>query len=171
MPQIRCLITFKVNSSIISIDIINITDNIIRKVINVYHEKCRTNNGPLRNSSINWIFLWRLPIQNYLKPPVTEKRRNKAKYLTWNSIRPKFVKKTSMPNSVERLGYIKCYSLSSPRPVPSDTTVRRSAVDREDLKPCWKSEKRSHFCGWSTILLFTSFSKTFLTTERRLTGW
>ena len=27
----------------------------------------------------------------------------------------------------------------------SDTTARRSAVDREDLKPCWKSEKRSHF--------------------------
>ena len=23
----------------------------------------------------------------------------------------------------------------------SDTTVRRSAVDREDLKPYWKSEK------------------------------
>ena len=27
----------------------------------------------------------------------------------------------------------------------SDTTVRRSAVDREDLKPNWKSEKRPHF--------------------------
>ena len=26
--------------------------------------------------------------------------------------------------------------------VLSDTTVRRSAVDREDLKPYWKSEKR-----------------------------
>ena len=26
----------------------------------------------------------------------------------------------------------------------SDTTVRRSAVDREDLKPYWKSEKRPH---------------------------
>ena len=27
----------------------------------------------------------------------------------------------------------------------SDTTVRRSAVDREDLKPYWKSEKKPHF--------------------------
>ena len=27
----------------------------------------------------------------------------------------------------------------------SDTTVRRSAVDREDLKQYWKSEKRPHF--------------------------
>ena len=52
----------------------------------------------------------------------------------------------------------------------SDTTVRRSAVDREDLKPYLKSEKRPHFSRWSTILSFTSFSKTLLTTERRLTG-
>ena len=27
----------------------------------------------------------------------------------------------------------------------SDTTVRRSAVDPEDLKPYWRSEKRPHF--------------------------
>ena len=26
----------------------------------------------------------------------------------------------------------------------SDTSVRRSTVDREDLKPYWKSEKRTH---------------------------
>ena len=45
----------------------------------------------------------------------------------------------------------------------SDTTVR-SAVDREDLKPYCKSEKRPHFSSWSTILLFTSFSKTLLLT-------
>ena len=51
----------------------------------------------------------------------------------------------------------------------SDTTVRRSAVDQEDLKPYWKSQKRPHFSRWSTILFFTSFSKTLLTTERRLT--
>ena len=27
----------------------------------------------------------------------------------------------------------------------SDTTVIRSAADREDLKPYWESEKRPHF--------------------------
>ena len=27
----------------------------------------------------------------------------------------------------------------------SNTTVIRSAVDREDLKPYWKSEKSTHF--------------------------
>ena len=41
----------------------------------------------------------------------------------------------------------------------SDTTVRRSAVDREDLKLYWKLEKRPYFSRRSTILIFTSFSK------------
>ena len=56
-----------------------------------------------------------------------EKRKNKTKYLTWNSIRPKFGKKTSMSNSVdESLGYVNCYSSSSPRPVikSSNNSVR-----------------------------------------------
>ena len=66
-----------------------------------------------------------------------------------------------MPNSVKSLGYIIA--------ILSDTTVRRSAVDREDLKPNWKSEKRPQFSRRSTIVLFASFSKT-ITTERRLTG-
>ena len=44
-----------------------------------------------------------------------------------------------LPNPVESLGYIKCYSSSSPRPVKAlaillYTTVRRSAVDQEDLR-------------------------------------
>ena len=39
----------------------------------------------------------------------------------------------------------------------SDTTVRRSAVDQEDLKPYQESEKRPHFSTRSTIPLFTSF--------------
>ena len=51
-----------------------------------------------------------------------------------------------------------------------DTTVRTLAVDREYLKLYWILDKRPHFSRWSLILLFTSFSKTLLTTERRLTG-
>ena len=54
--------------------------------------------------------------------------------------------------------------------VLSNTTVRRSAVDRKDLKAQQISEKRPHFSRWLTMLLFTSFSKTLLTTESRLTG-
>ena len=52
----------------------------------------------------------------------------------------------------------------------SDTTVWRPAVDRENLKPYYKSEIRLHFSRWSASLSFTSFSKTLLTTERRQTG-
>ena len=74
--KIRCLIILRTESSIISIDS-NITDNIIRKVINVQQEKRTTKNGTLRNSNINWIFLRRLPIQNHLKSSITKKRRNK----------------------------------------------------------------------------------------------
>ena len=53
----------------------------------------------------------------------------------------------------------------------SDKGIRRLAVDQEDLKLNWKWENRPQFSCWSTILLFTSFSKTLLTVERRLTGW
>ena len=45
--------------------------------------------------------------------------------MTWNSIRLMVVKKTSMPNSVESLWYIKCYSSSSPRPVKNPSNSIR----------------------------------------------
>ena len=35
--------------------------------------------------------------------------------------------------------------LSKALTIQSDTTVRRSAVDQEDSKPYWKSEKRAYF--------------------------
>ena len=53
----------------------------------------------------------------------------------------------------------------------SYTPVRRSAVDQEDLKLNWKPEIMATFSRWSIVLLFTGFSKTLLTTERRLTRW
>ena len=101
------------------------------------------------------------------------KRRNKTKYMTRNSIKPKFVQKANMPNTVKSLEYIKCYSLSTPDllkvlSILSEATVRRSAVDWEDLKLYWKS-KRPHFSCLSVSLLFTSFSNSLLTTERWLT--
>ena len=116
----------------------------------MYQEKCRTKNEALRISSINWVFLWRLSIQNDSKLSITEKRRNKANYPTWNSTWHKFVKNSSMPNPVKSFGYIKCHSSSSPSllkalAIRSDTTVRRYSVDQEDLKLYWKSEKRPHF--------------------------
>ena len=95
-------------------------------------KNCRTKNGALRNYRINWIFLWRLLIQNHPKPSITEKRRNRVKYLTWNSIRLKFVKKTSMPNAAKIEGYIKFYSLSS----PINVKTLSNAVRKNCLKIC-----------------------------------
>ena len=55
-----------------------------------------------------------------------------------------------MPNTVKSLGYISATARVAPDLLKalatlSDTTLKRSAVDREDLKPYWKSEKKPHF--------------------------
>ena len=57
--------------------------------------------------------------------------------------------------TLSRALVIKYYSSSSLRPIKSslvvlsDTTIRRLAVNREDLIPYLKSEKRPHFSGRS----------------------
>ena len=79
------------------------------------------------------MFFWRLPIKNHSKTPVTERRRNKAKNLTQNFIRPKFGKTSITANPVKSLRYVTCYSSSSPMsPILWDESVRRSAVDQND---------------------------------------
>ena len=55
-----------------------------------------------------------------------------------------------MSNPVKSLGYINATALVAPDLLKdqanvSDTTVRRSSVDRGNLKPYWKSEKRPYF--------------------------
>ena len=59
------------------------------------------------------------------------------------------MKKTSMPNSVRSLGYSAtgwvAPNLLKALAILSDATVRRSAVDWEDLKPYCKSEKKPQF--------------------------
>ena len=79
------------------------------------------------------------------------------------------MKKTSMANTVKTARAWAAPDLLKSLAILSNTTVRRSAVDPEDPKP-YKSEKRSYFPTWSTIVLFTSFSKTFQNTERKLNG-
>ena len=84
------------------------------------------------------------------------------------------MKETSMSNPVKIVDISSATAQVSPDllkalAILSDITVRRSAVDQEDLKSYCKSEKRPHFSKWTTILSFTSFSKTLLTKESRLT--
>ena len=54
-------------------------------------------------------------MQNHIKQSITDKRQNKAQNLTWNYIGLKFMKKSNMSNLVENLGYIKCFSSSTPQ--------------------------------------------------------
>ena len=107
--------------------------------------------------------LWRLQnhIQNHPKMSITEKRRNKAEYLTWISIRLfKFGKKTNV--LVKSHSYIKFYSLSCPRPVKSPRCSIRYNCQKicswsKNLKPYWKSKKRPH---WSTVTYPEFFGQT-----------
>ena len=43
----------------------------------------------------------------------------------------------------------------------SDSTFRRSAVDQENLKPHWKSEKIPHFSMWSTAYYLQVFQRLY----------
>ena len=89
LPQIRCLTALRVERSIFSIGS-NTTDSIIRQFVVVQQEKCKAQNRALRNISVNWVFLGRLPIKSHLKPSISEKRQHKgqskAKYQTRNLI-------------------------------------------------------------------------------------
>ena len=49
-----------------------------------------------------------------------------------------------MPGSVNSVGYIKCYSSCNPKPIESPSNAIRYAVDREDVKPEWKYQKKGH---------------------------
>ena len=81
------------------------------------------------------------------------------------------MKKTSISNPVKSLGYIKCYSSSSPRPVKSPSNSiryngKKVCSSSRRPKTILKSEKGPHFSRWLTI----RFPKTLVTTEKRLTG-
>ena len=73
------------------------------------------------------------------------------------------MQRTPTCQTVKSLGYITCCSSSSPRPVESPS----NSIRHNCLKICSSSRrpktlleirKRPYFSGWSTILLFTSFS-------------
>ena len=105
----------------------------------------------------------------------TEKRWNKAKHLNWNSIRLEFVKKTSMPNSVKGLGYIKGYSSGSLRSIKSPCNPIR--YNYQKICSRWRSPKTileiktqwPHFSPCDQQAYHFQVFQTLLTTERRLT--
>ena len=143
----------------------NIKDSIIWKIINLYSEMTRTKYGALSNTSINLDIVERIHIQNHLEPSVTDKT------LTWNSTRLDFIKKISVPNPVKIVGYIKCYTLNSPRPIKIPKNFIRCNCQKifgwiRRPETILEIRQSPDFSKWST-----SFSKNLLTTKRRLTEW
>ena len=73
------------------------------------------------------------------------------------------MKKTSLPNPVKCLDISTATARVAPDllktlAILSDTTVRRSAVDREDLKPYRKSEKRPQYSRYYYLQAFQRLS-------------
>ena len=111
------------------------------------------------------MFLW-FPIHCHPKPSIAEKRKNKAKYLTWNAIRLKFWRRPACQTLSKALDISSATAQVAPDLLKaleflSDTTVRRSAVDREDLKPNWnwalarKLKLMAFSQNWEIRLAFT----------------
>ena len=74
----------------------------------------------------------------------TEKRWNKAKYLTWNLVKRNLVNKSqTLPKALDIWSATAWVvpDLLKALAILSEKTFRRSAVDQEDLKSYWKSEK------------------------------
>ena len=68
-----------------------------------------------------------------------------------------------MPNPVKSLGYITCPSNSKLKvlSILSDTTVRRSTVDGENLKPYWKSGKGHISLGNQQVYYLQGFQRLY----------
>ena len=118
-------------SSIIFIDS-SVTDNIIKKVINVKWEGRRAKNEALRNSSINWIFCEDFPsktTRNHLLLRQEQLRPN-----IWLEIPHDLSlwRRPACQTYPKSLGYIKCYSSSSPTTVKS----RSNSIRYECKKIC-----------------------------------
>ena len=77
-----------------------------------------------------------------------------------------------MTNSVKILGYSSATArdLLKALAILSETTVRRYAVDREYLRPYWKSEKKSTFLKVINNHIICKFFKDFIDHRKRLTG-
>ena len=80
----------------------------------------------------------------------------------------------SIPSPVENLEYIKCYSLSSP--ILGRNPGSFIKCNCQNFRSYLRRPKtileirRPYLSKWFTRLLFTSFPKTSLTIERKLTG-
>ena len=90
---------------------------------------------------------------------MTEKRGNKTKYLTWNSIRLRFAKKTSIANPVKSLGYMKYYSSVSPGFVKSSSNSIRSNCQ---MICSWSRKSKTKLEIWKKATFLFVINKTII---------
>ena len=81
-----------------------------------------------------------------------------------------------MPNPVKSLGYIKCYSSSSPRPVKSPSNsirynCKKICSGSRRPKPILEIRKKAKFLWVINNCIIYKFFKDFTNHRRRLTGW
>ena len=91
-----------------------------------------------------------------------EKRQNSSEYLTRNFIRLCEEYQNAKPfrkDWVYQVLQFEMLQTIRPLAILSDETIRRYAVDWEDLKSYSKSEKRLHFWRWPASLLFASLNQ------------
>ena len=149
MSQIRCL-TVRGEIGIISTDS-NITDNIIRKVINYSRKsvgpRIKYWGTPALNgyscydfpSSTTWshLLLREGEIRPNIWPGIPED------LILWR--RPAWQTMLKVLDISSATAHVAPDLLLKALAILLDATVRKSAVDWEDLKPYWKSWKRPHF--------------------------
>ena len=109
--------------------------------------------------------------QNHLVPSITDNRQYKAKCLTRNSIHLKFVKTTSICLSkaldISIATATVAPDLLKTLEILSDKTIRRSAVDQEDLKSHWESEKNTKFLKMINRPIIYNFFKAFINHKKK----
>ena len=82
------------------------------------------------------------------------------------------MKKANMPNPVKSLGHIKCYSLTSPRPVKSPgNSIRFNCHKIYNSRSTANHPKGRIALGHQQAYYFKVFQRLSLTTERRVIGW
>ena len=112
------------------------------------------------------MFLARIPIQSYSKLSITQKRQNKAKYLIWNSIRLKFVRRPVCETQLKAL------VTSSATTWVAPDLLQAIAI----LSDTWNTIKTKHF--WQIKVSYDLFNQLssyrnimqFQISSRRKTG-
>ena len=144
---------------------------------NQLEEKCRTKNGPLETPALTIFSCEDFPSRTTWSRLLL--RKEKVRPNIW----PETPKDVSLWSRSECQALPKALDISSATAGVVPDLLKVLSILSDSIQFCEKFcswlrrpkttmeiRKKSTFSRWSTILLFTNFSKTLLTAERRLTG-